>query len=208
MIRRSVAASWTFYAPTVPMSVYQIKPLFSLDGEGLRLHSRPEPMTRDTVADHHSIDYYMRHVATAVTFPYTLAAARAGYIRLARTDDYRRNTEKYFDPAHPSGSGVLTRRLIDRLAEKVRQRNARLAVVLIPIPSRLAADTVWEEQFAADLRRRTEICVIDLKPRLREHARPLGGVLPTAPQGHYTAGENRVIADIVASGLRACNIAP
>jgi hypothetical protein len=206
MIRRSVAASWTFYAPLHPMTVYQIKPYFSLDGGGLRLHPIPEPLTPETVAAHHAGDYYMRHVSTAMTFPYMLTAGRALEIRLMRIDDYRRNTDKYLDPAHPSGSGILVRRLIDRLGQTARQRNARLVIVLVPDTGRLMIDSAWEKEFLDDLRGRGEFCVIDLKPFLRDHARPLGGKAPRAPHGHYTALGNRWIADAVAAGLGNCGI--
>jgi hypothetical protein len=208
MIRRSVAASWTFYTPSHPMKVYQVKPYFTLDEAGLRLHPMPDPLTRDTIAAHHAADYYLRRVSTAMEFPYTTTAARALHVRFARTDDYRRDTEKYLDPAHPSGSGVLLRRLIDRFAETARRRNERLAVVLIPGPRRLMTDSSWEQDFTDDLRRRGDICVVDLKPPLREHARPLGGRVPTEPIGHYTAMGNRWIADAVAAGLINCGIAP
>jgi hypothetical protein len=69
MIRRSVAASWTFYAPTQRTLLDQIKPYFSLDGEDLRLHPIPEPLTPQTIAAHHAGDYYMRDASVAATFP-------------------------------------------------------------------------------------------------------------------------------------------
>jgi hypothetical protein len=206
MIRRSVAASWTFYAPVEPMTIYQIKPYFSLDGESLRLHPIPEPRTRQTIAAHHLGDYYMRDVATVATFPYALTAARGIYLRLVKTDDYRRHTEKYLDPAHPSGSGILARRLVDRFAQTARQRNVRLAVVFVPTTGRLLVDDVWMDQFARDLTGRGDTCIIDLKPVLRQHARSLAGKIPTTPKGHYTALANRWIADGVAAGLGTCGI--
>jgi hypothetical protein len=206
MIRRSVAASWTFYAPVEPLAVYQIKPYFSLDGESLRLHPIPEP-TREAIAAHHLDDYYMRDVANVATFPYALTAVRGIYRRLVKIDDYRRHTEKYLDPAHPSGSGILARRLVDRFARTAVQRNARLAVVLVPSTGRLLVDDVWTDRFARDLTGRGETCVIDLKPILRQHARSLAGKIPTAPKGHYTALANRWIADGVEAGLGACGIA-
>jgi hypothetical protein len=122
-----------------------------------------------------------------------------------RTGDYRR-AEKFLDPAHPSGSGVLIRRLIDRFAEIARQRNVRLVVVLVPTAKHLMTDTAWEVAFANELRRRGDSCVIDVKPSLREHARPLGGRAPTMPRGHYTATGNRWIAEAVAAGLDNCNL--
>jgi hypothetical protein len=140
-------------------------------------------------------------------FPYLMTAAQALHIRIMRTDDYRSNPEVYLNHEHPSGSGILARRLI-RFAQIARQRNARLVIVLIPYTGRLVIDSPWERQFADDLRGQGEICVLDLKPALREQARPLGGKAPQAPQGHYTAIGNRWIADAVASGLRDCNKQP
>jgi len=207
MIRRSVAASWTFYAPVEPMIVYQVKPYFALDGESVRLHPIPDPPTRQSIAAHHLGDYYMREIATVARFPYTLTAARGIYRRLVKTDDYRRHTEKYFDAAHPSGSGILARRLIDRFAQAARWRSARFAVVLVPNRGRLS-DDVWSDQFARDLTGRGDTCVIDLKPLLRQHAGSVAGTLPTNPQGHYTALANRWIAGGVADGLGACGITP
>jgi hypothetical protein len=204
MVRRNVAASWTFYSLGHPMTISSLKPYFSLDDGHLRLHSIPDPLSREMIAAHHAGDYYMRHASTAMHFPYLMTAAQALHIRIMRTDDYRSNPEKYLNPEHPSGSGMLARRLIDRFAQIARQRNARLAVVLIPYPGRLVIDSPWERQFADDLGGHAEICVLDLKPALREHARPLGGKAPQAPAGHYTAIGNRWIADAVASGLRDC----
>jgi hypothetical protein len=206
MLRRSVAASWTFYAPSQPMSVYSVKPYFTLAGDGLSLQSIPQPLTRAAVAAHHAQDYFRRRVATPARFPYTFAVARAAFIRIFRTDDYRGNAEKYFDVADPSASGVLARRLITRFARIAQQRGARPVVVLIPHPQRLMIDSTAEQQFIDELRRRGDLCVIDVKPVLREQARPLGGQLPVEPQGHYTPDGNRLITDAVATGLRECGI--
>jgi hypothetical protein len=68
-------------------------------------------------------------------------------------------------------------------------------------------DSIAELRFIAELGARGDLCVIDTKPGLREHARPLGGRLPVEPQGHYTAEGNRMIADVVAAGLGVCGIA-
>jgi hypothetical protein len=208
MLRRSVAASWTFYAPSQPMKLYSLKPYFRLDRDGIAMQSIPQPLTRAAVAAHHAGDYFRRRVATPARLPYTLAVARAAFVRVFRTADYRGNAEKYFDPADPSESGVLARHLVDRFARAAQQRGARAIVVMIPHPHRLMIDSTAELQFIAELGARGDLCVIDLKPALREHARPLGGKLPVAPQGHYTATGNRLIAEGVTAGMRACGVAP
>jgi hypothetical protein len=207
MLRRSVAASWTFYAPQPPR-VYAVKPYFTLDGENLRLHPIPDPLTRETLAAHHGDDYFIHRVATPARFPYTLAVARAFYVRVFRTDDYRGDAEKYFDAGDPSGSGVLARRLIDRFARTAQQRGARPVVVMFSHPQRLMIDSSAELQFIAELGARGDLCVIDLRQVLRAHARPFGGKMPMEPSGHYTAMGNRLIADAVAAGLGVCGIAP
>jgi hypothetical protein len=183
-----------------------VKPYFTLAGDGLLLHPIPQPLTRETLAEHHRDDYFLRRVATPAQFPYTLAVARALYVRVFRTDDYRGNAEKFFDTADPSGSGVLARRLVDRFVSTAQQRGSRSVVVLIPHPQRLMIDSDAERAFIADLRRRGDVCVVDTKPGLREHARPYGGRLPAQPEGHHSPFGNRLIADIVATGLHACGI--
>jgi hypothetical protein len=206
MIRRSVAASWTFYAPLHPMAFYQIKPYFTVAGNGLRLHPIPEPLTREAIAAHHAGDHFMQRVATPVQFPYTFAAAKALSLRLFSVDDYRRHTDIYVRTDHRSGSGVIARRLIDRMAATAGTRNSRVAVVLMPHAERLTTESAPHDEFAEELRRRGGLCVIDTKPVLRDHARTLGGKLPTEPRGHHAPLGNRLIADAVAAGLRACGI--
>jgi hypothetical protein len=208
MFRRNLAASWTFFAPMRPASVYQVKPYFTLDGDGLRLHPIPKPLTVETIEAHHADDYYLRHVATAARFPFMAAAAHAIYVRLARPDDYRGEPNHHVDPGHPSGSGVLTTRLIDQFVQTARRRDARPVLVLLTPAGGLRFDDASEVRFYDALRRRSELCVIDVKPTLREHARALGGTLPTAPNGHYAASGNQMIADAVAEGLGRCRIAP
>jgi hypothetical protein len=170
------------------------------------LHPIPSPLTRETLEAHHAGDYYRRHVATGVTFPYTAAAARAAYVKLTGSDGDRLRTETFFDQAHPSGSGILVLRLVDRLAQTARRRGARLAVMLIPSADRLKYDYASEEKFIGSLRQSSDVCFIDLKSPLREHARVLGGTLPTAPKGHYNVVTNGWIADVVAAGLASCGI--
>jgi hypothetical protein len=206
MIRRSVAASWTFYAPSHPMTLDSVKPYFTVAGDSLRLRPIPEPLTREAIAVHHAGDHFMQRVATPVQFPYTVAAAKALWLRVFNIDDYRRHSDIYARTDHRSGSGVIARRLIDRMAATARARNARVAVVLMPHAERVTMESAPYDEFAADLRRRGDLCVIDTKPFLGDHARTLGGKLPTEPKGHHGPLGNRLIADAVAAGLRACGM--
>jgi hypothetical protein len=205
MVRRSVAASWTFYSS---MDLQLVKPYFTLDGQGLRLHPIPDPLTRESVLTHHADDYFMQKVFTPATFPYTVTALREIYLWVTGFDYYWRDREEYLDPAHPSGSGVLARRLITRFAQTARRRKARLAIVLIPDARRVLIDTPFERQFIDDLRDSGEACVIDLKPALRRYVQELGGQMPHEPGGHYTPLGNRWIAEIVSSELVACGLVP
>jgi hypothetical protein len=174
----------------------------------VRLHELPAPLTRETIAAHHRDDYFMHHVAVAARAPYTMTVARALALRIFRTGDYRRFTDVYFDRNHRSGSGVLARRLIDRLVQIASGRGARVLVVLMAHPNQTNLDSAEYDSFAADLRRRGSICVADTKPHLRDRARALGGTLPTAPRGHHDAAGHRLIAEDVLAQLRTCGIAP
>jgi len=206
MPRRSVAASWTFYASAEPPVYSNIKPYFTLASPELRLHPIPQPLTREAVAAHHADDYYMNHVWTANRFPYSFQIASALYKRVLRAAEYRLLTDAFWGEAHPSGSGVLTRRLVDRLARAARTQGKQVAIVLMQHVDRLSADTPHYDTFADDMRGRGDVCVIDTKPVLRTQANLVGRQALRATNGHYTPLGNRVIAEIVAAGLDQCGI--
>jgi len=205
MLRRDVAASWTFLGPLGPGEF--LKPFFTLDGDGLRLHPIPVPLTRQAIAAHHAEDAFRRDVWTELKFPYTLAAAHAIAAKIAGGDRYALFDDRFWDVAHPSGSGVLARRLIDRLAQATRKRNAKLIVVMLPHVDRLLAESPHYDRFTDDLRPRANICVIDTKPALRAQARAGGLDSLAAPRRHYNALANRLIADAVRAGLDDCSFA-
>jgi len=128
--------------------------------------------------------------------------------RVAHRDDYRLLSDNFWDAAHPSGSGVLARRLIDRLAQASRKRNARLVVVMLPHVDRVLVKTPAYDRFADDLRRRGDVCVIDPRPLLYEQERQLGADTLAAPNRHYNALGNRLIADAARDGLERCGLVP
>jgi hypothetical protein len=206
MPRRSVAASWTFYASAEPPVYSNIKPYFTLASPDLRLHLIPRPLIREAVATHHAGDYYMHHVWTALRFPYSFKVASALYKRVLRAAEYRLLTDAFWGEAHPSGSGVLTRRLVDRVVRRARAQGKQVAVVLMQHVDRLAADSPHYDKFADDMRARGDVCVIDTKPVLRTQVNLVGRPALRAPNGHYTALGNRVITEVVAAGLDQCRI--
>jgi hypothetical protein len=206
MPRRSVAASWTFYSGNQPPVYTNIKPYFTLSDADLRLHPIPVPLTREAIAAHHANDYYLRHGWTTPGFPNAIQVARAAYATTMRWLEYRLRTEAFWDAAHPSGAGVLTRRLIDRLVQAARGRNEHLVIVLMPILNRLLSDTPEYDRFADELRRRGDICVIDAAPSMRAHARLVGINALSAPGQHPNALGSRLIAEAVAAGLDRCGI--
>jgi hypothetical protein len=208
MPRRSVAASWMFYAPAEPPVYSNVKPYFTLASPDLRLHPIPQPLTRETVVTHHAHDYYMNLVWTAYRFPYSFQVASALYKRVLRAAEYGLLTDAFWGEAHPSGSGVLTRRLVDRLMETTRRQGRQTVIVLMQHVDRLASDTPHYDKFADDLRTRGDVCVIDTKPALRAQASQVGRQALRAPNGHYTALGNVTIADVVAAGLAQCGIKP
>jgi hypothetical protein len=208
MPRRSVAASWTFYASAEPPVYSNIKPYFTLASPDLRLHPIPQPLTRESVVTHHANDYYMHHVWTALRFPHSFQVASALYKRVLRAAEYRLLTDAFWGEAHPSGSGVLTRRLVDRVVRAARGQGKQVVVVLMQHVDRLAAAAPHYDKLAEDLRARGDMCVVDTKPVLRTQASEVGRPALRAPNGHYTPLGNRVIAEAVAAGLAQCRIKP
>jgi lysophospholipase L1-like esterase len=203
MIRRAVAASWTFYVSQERPVYSNIKPYFSLEGETLRLHQIAKPMTRAGIATHHAGDYYMHHVWNVAKFPNFVQLVQAGYRRVIKT-----NTEMHWGVEHPSGSGVLARGIVNRFVRTAKEHNSRAAVVLMPHVYRLLGEYPSYDAFADDLRQRQDVCVIETKSILREQARLYGPESMSAPGTHYNALGNQLIADAVANGLRRCNISP
>ena len=208
MLRRQMGASWTFYAAIRPVDYSRIKPYFTLDGHGLRLHPIPKPLTRDAIAAHHANDYFMHHVWTARKFPYTLQVLRAGYKRVVRPDEYRYYPDEYWSESHPSGSGILARRLVSRFVDGVQKQNGKVALVLIPPAEFLEHHNPHYTRFVDDMHRRGDVCVIETQPGLSEQTRKIGPKALEAPLGHYNVPGNVVIADIVEAGLSRCGIAP
>jgi hypothetical protein len=206
MPRRSVAASWTFYASAEPPVYSNLKPYFTPWGEDLRLHPIPEPVTRESIAAHHAHDYFMNNVWTAYKFPHTFQMLRALYLRVLRAAEYRLLTDSFWGEAHASQSGILTRRLVDRLVRSAHGRSKHIVVILMEHVDRLPADTPHYGKFADDLRGRGDVCVIDTKPVLRRQAGMVGRQALRAPKRHYNALGNRVIAEAVAAGLERCGI--
>jgi hypothetical protein len=204
--RRSVAASWTFYGGGQPPVYSNIKPYFTVAGEDLRLHPIPAPLTREAIAAHHANDYYMRRGWTTPGFPNVLQVARATYRTAMRMLEYRRQTDTFWGAAHPSGSGILMRRLVDRVVRTSGGRNKHVAIVLMPIPDQFSQKTPHYERFAADLRRRGDVCVIDTAPTVRAQARQVGVAALSAPGKHLNALGNRVVAEAVAAELDRCGI--
>jgi hypothetical protein len=206
MPRRSVAASWTFYGGGEPPVYSNIKPYFTVSAEGLRLHPIPAPLTPESIAAHHVDDYYRQHDWTTPAFPNLLQVARATYRTAMRMLEYHRQTDMSWDAAHPSGSGVLMRRLVDRVVRTSGGRNQHVVIVLMPIPDQLLQETPHYDEFAADLRRRGDVCVIDTAPDVRAQARRLGVAALSAPGKHPNVLGNRVVAEAVAAGLARCGI--
>jgi hypothetical protein len=94
------------------------------------------PLTHEAIAAHHADDCFRQYVWTELKFPYTWMAARAIYIRLLRREEHHLLTDAFRGTGHPSGSGVLAHRLIDRLARAARRRDIPLMVALLPPLSR------------------------------------------------------------------------
>jgi hypothetical protein len=206
MPRRNVAASWTFYASGEPPVYSNIKPYFTVAGEQLVLHPIPNPATREAIAAHHANDYFMHNGWTTQGFPNVIQVARAIYGTVTRSIEYRLLTDAFWDTNHSSGSGVLARRLLDELIRTARRRNTHVVFVLMQIVDRLSEDTPHYDQIADELRRRGDVCVIDTRPSLRAQVQMVGVKALSAPEKHYNALGNRVIAEEIAAGLTRCGI--
>ncbi|MHC2578241.1 hypothetical protein ACVI1J_009668 [Bradyrhizobium diazoefficiens] len=191
-------ASWTFMDLDDGMPRARItKPRFELTKEGSTLIPRPVADV-DAIFTHITSDMPSRDW-TAFRFPFSLSVARAIHRKL--------RGPVAFNELGPTAATAEAQQLrqvaaaiIDKTAAVTRERNSRLALILLPDPT-IGLDA--GQQFA-DLRRYIDLdalaCVVDPTNELR-HLSPQEA---STPSGHFSPAANEAIADAASRGLRAC----
>ncbi|MBR0953493.1 hypothetical protein [Bradyrhizobium canariense] len=212
MLRRDLAASWTFYqgpgSDNLP-HYSMTKPMFVMAGDGIRLISRPSaPVTREAIEQHHEHDFFSNTLWTPLSFPYSYSAGRAIFRRLYdKVDLINESSNIYWSESHPSRAGALAERIIARMLDDVRQRKQRMVVVMIPqVEETLAPQPAYSKFMQALGRRVPDLCIIDTYPALTAAASRVGMPALRAPQGHYTAAGSIILAETVHQGLQRCGI--
>lgn len=213
MLRRDLAASWTFYAgPTQNnLPAYSVtKPMFVVASDKLELVSRPtQPVTSQAILKHHRYDFFLNSLWTQLSFPYSYAAGRAIYRRYV-DGNYLNNisSSQFWQPGHPSKSVALAEKLINRMYDQSRQRKQRLIVVMIPQVEESVNPQPAYAQFVQDLSGQlVDACIVDTHSALAAEATKVGMPALKAPLGHYSPAGNEVLAQAVRKGLQKCGIA-
>lgn len=209
MLRRSLAASWTFYqgpAKDNQPQYSRLKPYFVLENDALSLTPRPAPpITREAIVRHHARDYYWK-AWTPVQFPYTYAVARGLATRFwfERRRFKEEGSNWFWLARHRSGAAPLALTMLSRLRSLAQERGTRLAIVMIPRVED-TIETAPYTAFAHELRRREPaICIIDPFPALVAEERQVGLAALMAPLKHYSSLGNHILANAVSDGLRRC----
>lgn len=212
MLRRDLAASWTFYqgpgSDNLPH--YSLtKPMFVMVEDGIRLIPRPSaPVTRAAIEQHHERDYYLNMLWTPLSFPYSYSAGRAIFRRLHdKTNLIDAPSNSYWNESHSSQAATLAARILARTLDDVRQRKQRMVVVMIPqVEETVTSEPAYSKFMQALSRREPDLCIIDTHPALTAAASKVGMPTLRAPQGHYTATGSAILAETVHQGLRRCGI--
>ena len=94
------------------------------------------------------------------------------------------------------------------MAKQAQAGGSRLAVVLITSPFELnrtpsSPFTLFREALE---HRGTDICLIDPYQELSDHALRRKDEPLQAPEGHFTAAGNRILAKVIAARLPTCGI--
>lgn len=212
MLRRDLAASWTFYAGPLSDNLprYSItKPLFALAGSEMQLISRPlPPVTRNAIEQHHKRDFFLNTLWTPLSFPYSYAAGRA-IVRRLFDQSYLDNlsSNQFWQKAHPSHAAELALKLLGRIRAQTKQRDQQLVLVMIPQVEETVETEPAYASFVQDLARREPgLCIVDLHQALAAAASKIGMAALRAPQGHYSAAGNEILAQTVRSALQRCGI--
>lgn len=199
MLRRNLSASWLFYGMQPGAT---IKPYFVLDAAGLHHVPMPTDMAARNVKAYHADDRYYQPVR--MDFPYSLALLRAVYYRASKPAVSKTRMLPPETAYEDTQAIALQLALTDRLRTEARQNGQRLAVVFFPTADQ-AMQGVYP--YAGLLRNiaaaHPEDCLIDPGPALHAASEREGRPL-AAPVGHFDATGNRVIAQVVATALRAC----
>ena len=212
MLRRDVAASWTFYhgPQRDHLPRYAItKPMFVMDGSELKLLPRPSaPVTSQSIEQHHKQDFYLNTLWTPLAFPYSYAAGRAIVRRLV-SENYRNNefSNQFWEQTHSSHAAALALKILARLREQTRQRNQQLVVVMIPQVEYTLQPTQAYASFMQHLAgQQPGLCIIDTHPALAASASSIGIPALRAPFSHYSPAGNEILAQTVLQGLQRCAI--
>ena len=201
MLRRNLSGSWLFYGMQRDAT---IKPYFTFKSGQLQQVPMPTNQSVEAIEAYHRADrYYGPYKMSA---PYSLALIRAVY--------YRRSTAamkmaRILPPetAYEDAEALdLQTALTDRFRAVAAQRGQRFAMIFFPTAEQaLAGDYPYESLVEAHAAHHPEDCLIDPGPALHAASVREGRSL-AAPVGHFDAIGNRVIAEAVATGLRACGI--
>jgi hypothetical protein len=212
MIRRDVAASWTFYQGPAQnnLPTYSItKPMFVLANEKLEFVARPaQPVTRQAITLHHRHDFFLNSLWTQLSFPYSYAVARAIYRRHIG-ESYLNNISSnlYWQPGHPSHAVALAEKILARISDQSKLRKQRLVVVMIPQVEESVGPQPAYAQFAQNLSRQLpDACIVDTHRALAAEATKVGMPALKAPQGHYSTAGSDILARTVYEGLQRCGI--
>jgi hypothetical protein len=213
MLRRDLAASWTFYRGPAKNNLprYSVtKPMFVMENDTLELVPRPtQPVTRQAIVQHHRKDFFLNSLWTQLSFPYSYAAGRAIYRRYV-DESYLNNisSNQFWRPDHPSHADALAAKILLRMRDQTRQREQRLVVVMIPQVEEAVQPKPAYAQFAQDAAQQMpDVCIVDTYPAVAAEAAKVGMATLRAPHGHYSPAGNEVLAQVVRDGLQRCGIA-
>jgi hypothetical protein len=213
MLRRDLAASWTFYRGPAQnnLPAYAVtKPMFVMANDKMELIPRPtQPVTHQAIVQHHRQDFFLNSLWTQLSFPYSYAAGRAIFLRYV-DQGYLNNiaSNLFWRPDHPSHADELATKILVRIHDQSKQRGQRLVVVMIPQVEESVQPNPAYAQFAQDLARQMpDVCMVDTHQAVAAEAAKVGMAALRAPLGHYSATGNEVLAQAVREGLQRCGVA-
>jgi len=197
MMRRDLAASWLTYADKRDTP---LKPYFYYDG-GRLVQVRPGDAVRNArgYKNYHAHDWYF--AAWRFEFPFSFSLARMAWMRVVE--------RRAADAVSEDRSAVFHNDYAVRLTLDVLRRvhaatGGRVAWLLMPHAGQVMKDRRPYGEFAARLAREIPgTCILDPFDALRAFYRRTGQRLH-APQGHFNAEANAVIAAYLAGALPRC----
>jgi hypothetical protein len=177
------------------------KPFFTLDGDKLVLHRRPEPTVK-AILDYYKQDGY-GGLWTPLTFPFTRSVIRAVHLKMVAPDMMHDGS---MSPGFTHYRAVASA-TIAAMASDAIARGDHFVLLMIPPP--ISPSGSFGEMLRAAVAPIPGVCFVDPTEEINKAKAKLANAAEIATEsGHFSATGDAAIASALVRGIAGCGISP